>query len=129
MVMKNEHKRVSEIEDLIKQREHNLFLDYLVEIEDCFESASKRKRVYLTRKLGFLVSTLRDFSFDGQRARQVRLDAGFSLRELEREIKVSDSYISQLEREERFPHLSRKAVGIKRYFRWLEEHGYKPFNP
>jgi hypothetical protein len=30
--------------------------------------------------------------------------------------------------EERIPHLSRKAVGIKRYFEWLKERGYNPFN-
>jgi hypothetical protein len=125
--MPKNNSKVRESEDLIRKREDNLLLDYFLQIQDCLDSSSKRKRVYLIGKLNSLVSTLRDFSFDGQRARQVRLNAGLSLRGLEREIGVSDSYLAQLEREERIPHLSRKAVAIKRYFGWLGERGYNPF--
>ncbi len=102
---------------------------YFSQIREKYNTSSENLR---TAILGKLEKLIKREIFDREKAKQIRLDSGLSLRDLGGELtpekkKSTSSLLLQYERGVRNPRGANKGRTTTKYLLWLKAHGYNPY--
>ena len=114
----------------IGDAELNLLESYFDKIRGIYVEVNRSRKRRIIGRLEHLteeVCHMKKIEFDGAEAKQTRLKAGLTLKEVADTCGLLTAQsISNYEKEDTFPNLQRKSA--RKYIMWLKENGYNPFN-
>ena len=131
--METEEKSKYENVDERQSEAYERLLDsYFDKIKERCTKGDNKTRIYFIGRLEEIVTieipiTERTYLFNGNKAREIRLKKGLSLRGLANMVKMPLQSLVSYEKGFYVPR-STRGKGGRRYLEWLKEQGYEPFN-
>ncbi len=126
---KNEYGSIDERQSEAYER---LLDSYFNKIKERCMKGNNKTRIYFIGRLEEITTeeiptVERKYLFDYNKAREIRLKKGLSLRGLAKSIKMPLQSLVSYEKGAYAPR-STKGKGGRRYLEWLKDQGYEPFN-
>lgn len=117
-----ELERVREVAQIkIARAEYDLLEAYFERIRGAYHSGRKEGKIDILNELE------RVSLFDRGIAKQIRLDAGLTVKKAAEIIGCHEAYLSRYENGQRKVGFPTKGKTVIKYLRFLKEHGYNPF--